>query len=292
MLKHMIKNLLFPFVILSLLFATACGDDEDPIIETENPELSLFDDGDVDSSIVESGDTLRVSIQALAGTNEINSLAFFENGVRLPDFADRLFIDGQSVSSNLIPLEGDDRQGFDANIMLLAADEAGAYEVEIVVSDADNNSATVSFSYFVTDVNTLEGVIFNANGPNGGGLDLDSGMNTSRDDPDAEIRDQGIDLSAPADSLNWIQRIEPTNTVVELATLSAEFNFGAVFTQAQVAEAFDDTNTVTQSDVVEVGDMFAVETEDGRNFILLVTDITITPDDNLDNYTFTIKQGQ
>ena len=174
MLKHMIKNLPFLFAILALLFVTACSDDEDPIIDTENPELTLFDDGDVDSSVVLSGDTLRVSIQAFAGTSEINSLGFFENGVRLPDFAERLFIGGEAVTSNLIPIEGDDRQGFDANIMLLAADEAGAYDVEIVVSDADNNSATVSFSYFVSDLTTLEGVLLNAGGPTGtGGLDLD-----------------------------------------------------------------------------------------------------------------------
>lgn len=293
MLNHMIKNLLFPFVILSLLFVTACGDDDDPIIETENPELSLFDDGDVDSSIVESGDTLRVSIQALAGTNEINSLAFFENGVRLPDFADRLFIDGQSVSSNLIPLEGDDRQGFDANIMLIAAEVAGNYEVEITVADDENNTATVSFRYFISDISTLEGVLLNAGGPAGtGGLDLDLGVGTGSSDPDAEIRDQGIDLSAPADSVNWIQRIAPiTDNNVELAALSAEFDFDGVYAQAQVADSFDEAATVSESDVVEVGDVFAVR-RDGSHYLLLVTDVHVTPDNNDDSYTFTIKQGQ
>jgi|SRR6056297_507597 len=282
----MIKNLPFLFLLLSLLFVACGDDDDDPIIQ--DPQLSLFDDADVDGSVVSPGDTLMVSIEAFAGTGEMNSLTFFENGERLPNFAERLFINGTSAPSNLLVLDTNSRQEFAADIMLIAAEVAGNYDVEMVVADADNNSATVSFSYFVSDVNTLEGVIFNANGPNGGGLDLDSGMNTSRDDPNAEIRDLGIDLGAPADSLNWIQRIEPTSGV-ELATLSAEFNFDAVATQAQVAEAFDETSTVTQSDVVEVGDMFAVETEDGRNFILLVTDVTITPDDNLDNYTFTIK---
>ncbi len=288
----MIKNLPFLFVLLSLLFVVACGDDdEDPIVE--NPELSLFDDGDVDGSVVSPGDTLMVSIQAFAGTGEMSSLTFFENGERLPNFAERLFINGSSVPSNLIPLDSNSSQEFEAEIMLLAAEAAGNYDVEIVVADADNNSATVSFSYFVTDVTTLEGVLLNAGGPAGtGGLDLDTGEGTGSSNANAEIRDQGIDVTEEPD---WIQRIAPiTANGVELATLSSEFDFDAVATQAQVEEAFDESSTIAESDVVQVGDMFAVRTADDKHFILLVTDVNLTVDtgDNTDSYTFTIKQGQ
>ena len=293
MLKHMIKNLPFLFAILALLFVTACGDDDDPIITVENPELTLFDDGDVNGSVVAPNDTLFVSIQAFAGTNDMASLAFFENGERLPNFAERLLVNGAPAPSNLLPLDSNFNQEFDAEITLLAAEMAGNYEVEIVVADADNNSATVSFSYFVSDVTTLEGVLLNAGGPAGtGGLDLDLGQGTGSDDADAEIRDQGIDLGAPADSLNWIQRIAPiTGNGVELAALTAEFDFEAVVTRAQVAESFDEAATVSESDVVQVGDVFAVR-RDASHYLLLVTDVNVTPDDNNDSYTFTIKRGQ
>lgn len=292
----MLKNLNLPFlfVLLSLLFVVACGDDdEDPIIDVENPELSLFDDGDVNGSIVAPNDTLFVSIQAFAGTNDMASLAFFENGERLPNFAERLLINGAPATSNLIPLDTNFNQEFDAEITLLAAEMAGNYEVEITVADADNNSATVSFSYFVSDVNILEGVLLNSGGPAGtGGLDLDTGEGTGSDDPESEIRDQGIDLEAEADSLNWIQRIAPiTANDVELAALSSEFDFEAVATRAAVAESFDEAATVDESDVVQVGDVFAVR-RGTNHYLLLVTDVNVTPDDNTDSYTFTIKQGQ
>src|SRR6056297_577087 len=289
----MIKNLPFLFLLLSLLFVACGDDDDDPIIQ--DPQLSLFDDADVDGSVVSPGDTLMVSIEAFAGTGEMNSLTFFENGERLPNFAERLFINGTSAPSNLLVLDTNSRQEFAADIMLIAAEVAGNYDVEMVVADADNNSATVTFSYFVSDVTTLEGVLLNQGGPEGtGGLDLDNGVGTGSQDPEAEIRDLGIDTNEDPD---WIQRIAPVEErfvehKIELATLSSEFDFDAVATQLQVAEAFDDANTISQSDVVEVGDMFAVRTADDRNYILLVTDINLTAEtgDNTDSYTFTIKQ--
>lgn len=289
----MLKNLNLPFlfVLLSLLFVVACGDDdEDPIVE--NPELSLFDDGDVDGSVVSPGDTLRVSIEAFAGTGELNSLTFLENGERLPNFAERLFINGASAPSNALLLDSNSRQEFGAEIMLLAAEEAGNYDVEIVVADEDDNSANVSFSYFVSDVNILEGVLLNAGGPAGtGGLDLDSGQGTGSTSDIAEIQDQGIDINRPVDE-NWIQRIAPVvGNNVELAALSSEFDFEAVVTRAEVADSFDESATVAESDVVQVGDVFAVR-RGTNHYLLLVTDVNVTPNDNNDSYTFTIKQGQ
>ena len=287
----MMNKILSLFAILSLLFLAACGDDEP--MDIVNPDLALFDDLNVDSSVVEAGDTLVVNIQATAGTNEINSLSFLENGERFPDFSERLYLNDSAAVSNILPVDGDDRQGFSSEITILAAAEAGSYEVEIMVADDDNNSATVSFIYFVSDVNTLEGVLLNQAGPVGtGGLDLDNGQGTGSASPDAEIRDQGIDLGAEADSVNWIQRIAPiTDNNVELAALSAEFDFDGVYTQAQVAESFDEAATVAESDVIQVGDVFAVRRA-GNHYLLLVTDVNITPDNNNDSYTFTIKQAQ
>ena len=287
----MMNKILSLFAILSLLFLAACGDDEP--MDIVNPDLALFDDLNVDSSVVEAGDTLVVNIQATAGTNEINSLSFLENGERFPDFSERLYLNDSAAVSNILPVDGDDRQGFSSEITILAAAEAGSYEVEITVADDDNNSATVSFIYFVSDVNTLEGVLLNQAGPVGtGGLDLDNGQGTGSASPDAEIRDQGIDLGAEADSVNWIQRIAPiTDNNVELAALSAEFDFDGVYTQAQVAESFDEAATVAESDVIQVGDVFAVRRA-GNHYLLLVTDVNITPDNNNDSYTFTIKQAQ
>lgn len=287
----MIKRIPFLFAILGLVFLSACGDD-DPI-DVINPDFVLTDDNNVDGSVVQPGDTLTVTLEAIAGTNEINSLTVRENGEPLPNFADRLFLDDSIAPSNVLLLQGGSRQEFTTEITILAAEMAGVYDVEFVVADEENNSSMVSFSYFVSDLNPLEGVLLNQGGPVGtGGLDLDNGMGTGSSDAEAEIRDQGIDLQAEADSLNWIQRIAPiTGNGVELAALSAEFDFDAVFTQAQVAESFDAAATVSESEVVEVGDVFAVR-RDTNHYLLLVTDVNVTPDDNTDSYTFTIKRGQ
>jgi len=288
----MFKQIPFLLALFSLLFVVACGDDDDPI-DVIDPNISLIDTNNVNVSIVSPGDTLRVTIEALAGTNDINSLTIFENGVRLPNFAERLFFNGDPAPSNAVLLDSNSREEFTLNVMILAADMAGAYEIEFEVADDEQNAATVEFSYFVSDITTLEGVLLNQGGPAGtGGLDLDTGEGTGSGDPDAEIRDQGIDEINFPPAENWLQRIAPImGNNVELAALSSEFDFDAVATQAQVVESFDEAATVSESDVVEVGDVFAVR-RDGNHYLLLVTDITVTPNDNEDNYVFSIKQGQ
>lgn len=288
----MIQKLSFLFAILGLLFITACEDDEPAPVDIVEPSISLSDNGNVDGSIVLPGDTLQVSIQGMAGTNELAFVRFFENGERLPDFATRLFVnDSLSPTTQLnIAPDSDNRQQLEIDIRILAAELGGNYNVEIELADEDNNASRVSFSYFVRDVETSEGVLVNAaQADSTGGLILSTGQGTGDDDDDADIIDLGINSDQP-DAENWIQRIASIDTsIVKLAIFPSGFDFDGVLTKARVSESFDEGEEVAETGLIEIGDVFAVQRGEAA-YLLRVSEVNISPNDNSDSYSFEIKQ--
>jgi hypothetical protein len=288
----MIQKLSFLFAILGLLFIVACEDDEPAPVDIVEPSISLSDVGNVDGSIVLPGDTLRVSIQGMAGTNELAFVRFFENEERLPNFATRLFVnDSLSPTTQLnIDPESSNRQQLEIDIRILAAELGGNYNVEIELADEDNNASRVSFSYFVKDVETSEGVLVNAaQDDNTGGLILATGQGTGDDDDDADIIDLGINSDLP-DAENWVQRIASIDTsIVKLAIFPPSFEFDEVLTKARVSESFDEGQEVAETGTLEVGDVFAVQRGE-EAYLLRVSEVNVSPNDNSDSYTFEIKQ--
>lgn len=171
-----------------------------------------------------------------------------------------------------------------------AAPSVRTYRVDVIDSQGVAGSATFSISYLNVDV--LTGVLLNAGGPAGtGGLDLDEGIGTGSNDPIAEIKDEGIDLGAPSNAENWIQRISATNNAairsLNDGNAPDDFDFDAVTDYSQVTAAYSVGAPITVSDVVEVGDIFGVE-RDGNFYLIRVDNITVTENDNGDNYELTI----
>jgi hypothetical protein len=291
----MINKLTLFIAILGLFFVMACNDDDEPSgpIDIENPSISLTDVGNVDGTIVFPGDTLRLAIDGQAGTNPLAYVRFFENGERLPNFQTRLFVnDSLSPTTQLnIAPESSIAEQLEIDIMILAPELGGNYDVEIELADADDNGSRVSLSYFVQDVVTIDGTLVNAaQADSTGGLDLDSGQGTGTDDANAEILDLGTNDDPPAE--NWNQQIEANDTsLVTLAVLPPDFDFDGVLTKARVQDSFNEGIEIINSEEVEVGDFFAVRRGDDA-YILSVTAVNVTPDNDNDSYTFDIKLGQ
>jgi hypothetical protein len=172
----------------------------------------------------------------------------------------------------------------------------GDHDLAIEITDAESNTAEVSISYTTANYNidTLMGVLFNQGGPaNRGGLDLDDGESTGTQlpqDTSAEIRDQGIDLGEPP-SDNWIQKIAPFDDATLAYVGNTEFDFSAVITEAQIIDAYNNATIIQESDIVEVGDVFAVN-DNNKYYLVLITEVNVTsgPDDNDDNYVVDIKK--
>jgi len=188
-------------------------------------------------------------------------------------------------------LTGTEKDQFDWSVDILADTVEGPHELVIEVTDEAQTTASVTINYTTYGLDTLMGVLLNSAGPSGtGGLDLDEGIGTGSSDDRAEIRDLGIDIGAPADSVNWRQQIAPANDAI-IATVSQELIFDDVITSAAIVDAFDANNAVTETARLEGGEVFAVKR--GEDYYLIrIAEINVVTTDNSDNYVLDIKRAR
>ncbi len=212
-------------------------------------------------------------------------------------------------TENPLTLVGDDKAGFDKNVCVRAlnAESLASYDI-VFIDEGDSifvNTVTIDTRPQGMPLTTVEGVLLNQAGPSGtGGLDLDntniSGGSVGSGDPEAELKDEGIDVSQP-DALNWVQRISGANgtTIKQLIPrengLSENFTFSSVTTDLQLQAVwgngvdFTSTNGNGEaiSKIVEIGDLYIVN-RDANYYLLEVTNVNVTPSDNTDSYTFNV----
>lgn len=255
--------------------------------------------------ILDQQGTIKFQINAAKGSSPMESLTVYEDGVAIADLT-RLrlnTIDDLGGATN-----------FDANPLGLLGDDQSAFSwVVWVTTHADNT--TKNYTFKVTDGNgdsqeigvniTVDAVtgtpitsdltgklLLNAGGPAGtGGIDLETGNGLGSSDPLSDLKDQGIDITQ-ATSVNWIRKVAPVNGSI-LKTPGADFPFtgiGDIQFREEIQSAFDGGTTITESEVVLVGDVFIIQDAGGQIFIVEVTDVNETTSDNDDYYQLAIKR--
>ncbi|MEL6594212.1 MAG: hypothetical protein AAFQ68_29180, partial [Bacteroidota bacterium] len=232
-----------------------------------------------------------VKVTATAGDSSLSRIAVSENGTDIAELT-RITFDGDDAGSNPSPLPSTAASGFtwDIGIVSSATDqETNTYTIS--VTDNGGNVAQVSFD-ITTEVGletATQYLLLNQAGPAGtGGLDLDTGDGTGSADPEAEIKDEGIDLGAPSNDVNWKQEISGVNGS-ELRLPDAGFDYDALNNFAQLQAAFDVGVPFTTSNKVEIGDVFLIKNGE-KYYAIKTTDINVTPNDNADYYEFEVKK--
>jgi hypothetical protein len=256
------------------------------------------------------GVTLRLETTLEKGTYDIASIAVYQGEDLITDL-DRLAYKelANKFTSNPYNVLADEVDGGMLDIFLAIQDNEGTVPYRMVVTDVEGNSSDFNFEITtIVNVAEIQGVLFNAGGPQGtGGLDLDNGEGTGSADADAEIRDEGIDLDQPAET-NWIQRISGVNgseikyLIPGENGLSETFTYEDVVSQQALAELFDNGVDFTAtnddgdkiSNVVQVGDVFTVRNGE-KTYLVIVREVNIIPtsmqtNSNGDNYVVDIKQ--
>ncbi len=262
------------------------------ITVASEPLTISFDNGDGAVTGVGPG-LFAFPITAGGGANGLASIAVYEDGTLISDLSRLRYKDtAVQFDSNPQPFPAEDQAGFMGTIYVSLIN--GAHTLTFEVTDGSGTTVSADKTYNAgTPVSEIIGVLLNAGGPSGtGGLDLDTGDGTGSMDAAAEIRDQGIDSNQTPD-VNWIQRIAATNNatlrVPDFSALPEGFSYGGVTTAEEITSVFDTGITVAESDMVQVGDIFAVE-RDGNYYLLLTTDVQVKATDNTDFYEFSIKQ--
>lgn len=242
--------------------------------------------------------SFRISANPVSG--RLASISVFQDGTLITDVS-RLEFAGNDFDSNPYALPESLKDGFTDEQILIRVQDSGSAVYRVVIADEFGNASeitkTVQTGSSGTPTTTITGILLNQAGPAGtGGLDLDNGDSTGSADLDAEIRDMGIDDGPVA--TNWLQQISGVNGSVVKQLVAGQngllesFSFADVAVVEEIA-AIHNANGIDfnggVSNTVLVGDVFSVE-NNGRYFLLQVTNINATASDNNDGYTFSVKK--
>ncbi|MEO0899280.1 MAG: hypothetical protein AAFY71_22905 [Bacteroidota bacterium] len=287
-------------VIAATMMLTFSACTTDPV-EPTAPSI-VFNDGvgavtSSDSIAVDSFFLIKVS--ANTGSGSFSTIEVQENGTAITDLS-RLDFNGFPAGSNPSPLGAADTAGFDWDLRIQAPSAVGENDYTVIVSDDNGLSAqlSVTVSTFIpftdVDTNTVVLRLRNQGGPAGqGGLDLDTGNETgttnSAADETRDLQDSGIDLNLP-NADNWIQTFSAGPGGVTLRKIDNAVDFFAVQYKEEVEELFNNGTDITgTTDVVQMGDKFAVRTNAGTIMLLYTAEVAVTPTDNGDFYRFNAK---
>ncbi len=236
-----------------------------------------------------------ITVSATSGDVNLKSISITENGSAIA--TSRLTFDGFTAGSNPSPVVTGGETGFTYEVGITASSVEETNTYAVIIEDVDGLTATESFD-IVTEIEFVATpvtertmlLLLNQGGPAGqGALDLETGnqSGTSATDTESDLRDQGIDTNLAVDK-NWLQKIASFNNS-ELRVPAAGLVYDEVLTSEGVLAAFDAGQDITESDMVEVDDLFLVKTADGNVFLLKTASITVTPADNNDQYEFSVK---
>ncbi len=270
-------------------------------IESEPPTISATDDIVEINATAGGLTTLSINASKSPSEAELTTLSVYEDG-SLASGTNRFYFNDIAMVDGTVELADDDRNSLNNSKMLFRTnDTPGTVETFIVeVTDANGLTAeltvTVTANEPVVTTTPLEkeisGALLNSAGLAGtGGLDIDTGVGTGSSTTGSELKDEGIDLSMPDDQ-NWKQKISAINGAtlkyIEPSTLPDAFSFAAVDNKEAVQGLYDANVTISVSERVQEGDIFAVSAN-GKFYLLEVATISVTSDDNLDQYLFNIK---
>jgi hypothetical protein len=308
---------------LTFLISTGCNPEDDTPIITLGPDLFFVADPGFLTTDAELnvGETFKVKLRAERGDNDLRTLSFTFDGINpqgaaLENYIKAISAGGSSLTPN------------NPQLIVGAATGGTTFELEIfpfnqvlnetvtyafTLEDNTGRRATASLDITISGTplqRTLEGVLFNQAGPMGtGGLDLDEGAGVGSADPNAEIRDLGINCTIDPDlQENWrrqIGSVNGTNMVkVNVAAQAEGFTFDKVETREVILAAYDTGITLADgfstnaqcvqtpvtdvSDPVVVGDMFAIRKGD-RYYIIRIDEVNPSAGNNQDNYRISIK---
>lgn len=317
-----LKSLFFVGLTLSsVLFYTSCSPDEgivDDIVDMTAPSVSFVSQDPTglfvgeyptsDFEVSADEENVYVAMEAIAGSSDLKTLTVELDGVQLDpsQFTVRDLISSSAISSNNpLLILGDNVNAFTLELGIENDGSATSKTLTLTVEAEDGlqESVSISFNSFALIENSIDGVLLNSAGPAGqGGLDLDTGEGTGTVDSDAtailgEIKDEGIDINLPNDE-NWKAQISGMNGA-EIRSLSSSvesFDFESVtrmdeletyFTNGDALPNTNDDGEATSNAVV-VGDVFLVN-RDSKIYLIEVTDVIATTDNNNDAIEFRIK---
>ena len=244
----------------------------------------------------------EMRILAEGGSSLIQSVTVLEDGLPIQDLS-RLQANSTEFPANPWAFS-EGQTSLDWVVGIRTSDDGNDHVYTIVTTDENGLESTVSIDVFAAPTgtsisNSLEGrLLLNQAGPAGtGGINLFTGESVGSSAAEAHIRDEGIDIEKTND-VNWNQQISGVNGSIirTLGNQPETFNFDNIQFTEEIVSLFETgDDLIVQNGAgrfltpfVLVGDVFVVQ-NGGNYFLLEVTNVNVTANDNNDFYEFSIK---
>lgn len=254
------------------------------ITTTSGPAVSV--DGSTNIELDAPAQNLVLTLMATPANANLSTLSVYEDGELVE--TSRLDYGDISVpfSTNPLDLPTEDIEGFTTDIYLSTHTTIESKVYEFIVTDVDGNegSVTVTITLTGTPLNVFySGVtMYNDAGQMNGAIDLETGEDVSSLTAEGDIRDSGLDINS-----DWAMTMEPHNGA-SLRAIENGATYESVETLEDLLDAYNTGTALTQTGTLVVGSTYVASV--GLNYyILTVTDVVETNNDNNDYYTFDIK---
>jgi hypothetical protein len=276
----------------SAMVLTSCTKDEDTDPTATSPTIS-FGSGagflEADAN-VEQGTTFKVKIVASKGSDVLDEFTVYKDDVALT--ASEFKVNGVTAVANPVSIGAFDANSLSWEVEVNAVNVVATHEYRFQVQGADGPTSSVKLNITTFDpgtpVTTAMGIVFNADGPNMGSLDLNTGTVVSSNNPAADLHDMGINLGLP-DATNWLQQVEPVNGAT-LRKAAGTVVFADIDTKEKIQAAYNASGAdLAQSTKIANGDLYLVK-KDADYFLVRFTKVNITTTNNLDNYEVDMKR--
>ena len=245
---------------------------------------------DFNGTIAESNNLFQIPLKATLGSDSLQTIAVYENGVLAA--ANRLTLGAMAVwANNPYTLPSNFKDGFTETLLMSLPTTNGTYSYVIIVADPSGLADSVAFSAEVdlgTPIDSTKTmlVLSNAGGPMGtGGVNLITGAQTGSNNAGAHLKDMGIDQALPA-ATNWIQRIARGTATETLRSVNVDYD--GTKTKEEIEDYFNNGTTVTAAKV-QAGDLFALKTLTGVYVLVRVDAVNVTTTNNADFYSLSAK---
>ncbi|MCC6814787.1 MAG: hypothetical protein IT267_00060 [Saprospiraceae bacterium] len=284
-----LNRLLLIVTILGTLVLHSCTEDT-----LNNPASLTFTTG---SGYISSDVTLKIytpikiGLTLTKGDSPLNTIEVLVNGTKVD--ISKFKINGTAASGNPQLLVGTDKDGVSNDYDFGVASAPGVWnfifnvtdDAKVVISDTLNVTFTASPAAF-----TGTGlIVYNFSGSNFGGLDLFNAMVVSGKGPAATIRDFGV--VDPVSNGTWVKKLTPLQGSV-IKNVSGNEKIADIIYKEHIEYLFNtgyNDQGSLDSKVLADGDVIIVK--NGTNYFAVSTDKVInTANDNLDNYSISIKR--
>ena len=284
-------------MIGTAIFTPGCTPDDplpDPEPVKNPPTIEILETGFFDTIFTtDTSNLFTLNVKADTGSIALKTFTIYNEGVKMA--VENFRINTNTPSSNpILIVDATEKNGFSWDVAIRSQNTYDTQTYTVEIEDDNGKKAEDNIVIVVTEPITThpldsvltDKVFYNNSGLMKGGMDLLDGSAQSTASGTPHIKDNGLDANG------WTQTISPVGTIT-MRTVDASTVYADIDTKEAIDALWDAGTDVTTSNMLTGGEMFVAQVPNAGSsmttVLFQISDVTVTPSDNNDFYTVSIK---